>query len=80
MAGEGVLIFPASDNNSGARYEGMFENNTMNGQGTYHYNDGSRYEGLWKDGKLNGVCHYISMNQGRQELFMLEGKRLETEI
>jgi hypothetical protein len=38
----------------GHRYQGMWRDDTMNGQGTMIWSGGSRYDGHWRDGKPDG--------------------------
>jgi hypothetical protein len=39
-------------------YEGMFENNAINGTGTYTWANQNVYKGTFKDGKMHGSGHY----------------------
>jgi hypothetical protein len=39
----------------GARYQGQFEENRLNGHGSYEGATGDRYEGDWCNGNMDGV-------------------------
>ena len=49
--GVGTYVFVKS----GARYEGMWEENRKNGEGTMTYPDGSVYTGSWVDNQRHGM-------------------------
>lgn len=38
----------------GEKYEGDWDNDDKNGQGTYYYIEGAKYHGEWKNGKRCG--------------------------
>ena len=39
----------------GSKYEGSWENDRINGEGTSWYNNGNRYHGEWLNGRINGL-------------------------
>ena len=41
------------------RYEGMFDNDEINGKGTEYFVDGSRYTGVFKNGMKNGKGKFV---------------------
>jgi hypothetical protein len=45
----GVQYYP-----NGEKYDGEWDNNMYNGEGTFVYTDGSKYEGQWRDNKKEG--------------------------
>jgi hypothetical protein len=38
----------------GSKFEGTWENDRINGEGTSWYPNGNRYEGEWSNGRING--------------------------
>ena len=53
--GFGKLIFKLKNES----YEGMFENNAINGTGTYIWANQTIYKGSFKEGKMHGFGHYL---------------------
>ena len=49
---------------SGAKYDGQYENDLKNGQGKYTYGNGDVYKGQWKDGKRHGQGTYTYKESG----------------
>lgn len=39
----------------GSKYEGSWENDRINGEGTSWYNNGNKYHGEWLNGRINGM-------------------------
>ena len=46
----------------GSKYDGMWENDMANGQGTLYHADGDIYEGLWLNDKAHGHGTYRHAN------------------
>ena len=42
----------------GSKYEGYWEDNQPNGQGSFTYNNGDVYKGTFKDGMMEGKGEY----------------------
>jgi hypothetical protein len=53
--GFGALRF---NDESDERYEGMWKDDAMHGQGTYHYSNSDSYEGEWENDQMNGQGRY----------------------
>jgi hypothetical protein len=39
---------------SGSKFDGTWENDRINGEGTSWYPNGNRYQGDWSNGRING--------------------------
>jgi hypothetical protein len=39
---------------SGSKFDGIWENDRINGEGTSWYPNGNRYQGDWSNGRING--------------------------
>ena len=46
---QNVMLF------KGSKYEGSWDGDRINGEGTSWYNNGNRYHGEWLNGRINGL-------------------------
>ncbi|RTG81094.1 uncharacterized protein DC041_0011655 [Schistosoma bovis] len=60
--GGSVLANEVQRFKNGARYDGTYEDNKRQGQGTFYYPDGSTYEGNWSEGLRYGQGKYTYIN------------------
>ena len=51
---------------TGAKYDGQYENDLKHGQGKYTYGNGDIYKGQWHEGKRQGKGVYIYKENGGQ--------------
>ena len=49
---------------TGAKYDGQYENDLKHGQGKYTYGNGDIYKGQWKEGKRHGSGSYTYKESG----------------
>ena len=61
----------------GRRYEGEYENDKKQGQGTFYWADGRKYVGSWKNGKQHGQGEYYLKNGDKKIGEWVDGKRIK---
>jgi len=59
-------------------YEGEFENDLFQGEGTYKWNDGRRYEGQWHTTKMHGHGKYTFVDGRSYEGQYIHGEKSGT--
>ena len=54
---------------NGEKYEGMFVNNKLHGQGTLTYANGDKYIGSWNSNKFHGQGSYTFYNGAKSHQY-----------
>jgi len=60
----------------GRKYDGQYENDQKNGNGTFYWPDGRKYSGGWRDGKQHGEANFTAANGEHRKGIWEEGKRV----
>lgn len=61
----------------GTKYEGVYENDQKNNNGTETYTDGSYYKGGWKNDKQNGYGEFVDDHGNKTKGIFEAGKLIE---